>query len=65
MLKIFAHIIFHDNFTQKTRSTKSIFFFKDTVRRPRVFKNPFLIAMSSHEIGTPMTENVVKVRTKV
>ena len=49
MFKIFTHIIFHDNFTQKTRSTQSIYFFKDTVRRPRVFKNPFLIAMSSHE----------------
>ena len=49
MSEIFAHIFFHDNFAQKTRSTKSIYFFKDTVRRPRVFKNPFLIAMSSHE----------------
>ena len=56
MLKIFAHIIFHDNFTQKTRSTKSIFFFKDTVRRPRVFKNPFLIAMSSHENRNTQSE---------
>ena len=30
MLGIFVHIIFHKNFTQKTRSTESIFFLKET-----------------------------------
>ena len=46
---IHIHIIFHKNFTQKTRSTASIYFYKVTVRRPRVFKNLVLLAMSSQK----------------
>jgi len=66
---IFVHIIFHDNFTQKTRSIRILvvrvfILYNETVRRMRIFKNLFLIAMSSQKKGTPWTENVVEVCVK-
>jgi hypothetical protein len=57
---IFVHIIFHDNFTQKTRSIRILvlvvrvfILYNETVRRMRIFKNLFLIAVSSQKKGHP------------
>jgi radical SAM superfamily enzyme with C-terminal helix-hairpin-helix motif len=65
---IFVHTIFH-NITQKTRSIRILvvrvfILYNETVRRMRIFKNLFLIAVSSQKKGTPWTENVVEVRVK-
>jgi hypothetical protein len=64
-IHIRIHIIFHENFTQKTRSTASIHFLQGNSMAPAgIKKSGFNRHEFPEKIGTPMTENLMHARTK-